>query len=97
MNMMNQNNEVELLPCPFCGGEAYYLTPAKEKGTAFETMRVECRKCGAVPFAISVYEGNTYEQKKQAIARQWNRRANSNDDNKKEGQKEDGTKESIHI
>ena len=87
----------ELLPCPFCGGEAYYLTPEKEKGTAFETMRVECRKCGAVPFAISVYEGNTYEQKKQAIARQWNRRANSNDDNKKEGQKEDGTKESIHI
>lgn len=39
----------KLKPCPFCGGEAYYLTPNKVKNSAFVSVGVECKKCGAIP------------------------------------------------
>lgn len=65
----------ELKPCPFCGGEAYYRTPQHEKGTAFDIMMIECKKCGASPYAVSVYENASDSDKKTVIAEYWNRRA----------------------
>lgn len=38
---MTQTRDAELLPCPFCGGEAYTWG-----NTACE-WRVECKSCGA--------------------------------------------------
>ncbi len=66
----------ELKPCPFCGGEAYFRTPTKEKGTAFCIVSVECKQCGASPFATMVYEGEDDVNKKLAAAKHWNRRVN---------------------
>lgn len=64
-----------LKPCPFCGGEPYFLTPEKCRGSAFVTVGVECRKCGAVPYITQVYEGATEQRKKEAAMVPWNRRA----------------------
>lgn len=75
MNESVTNNTI-LLPCPFCGGEAYYRTPEHHKGTAFDIMRIECKRCGATPYAIEIYEFNKEEDKRAAIARLWNRRYN---------------------
>ena len=47
--------ETKLKPCPFCGGKAYYRTPTHLKGTAFDVMTVECKQCGASPYAVEVY------------------------------------------
>lgn len=67
-------NEPELKPCPFCGGEAYYRKPQHIKGTAFDVMQIECKKCGAAPYAVNAYEHDTEKNKKANIARFWNRR-----------------------
>lgn len=67
--------DVKLKSCPFCGGEAYYRTPTHLKGTAFDVMMVECKQCGASPYAVEVYENDTEENKRKAIAEFWNRRA----------------------
>ena len=53
-------SEIRLKPCPFCGGEAYYRTPTHLKGTAFDVMMVECKQCGASPYAVEVYENDTW-------------------------------------
>ena len=63
-----------LKPCPFCGGKAYIRKPMPHG--AFDIMSIECRKCGASPFAIEVYADDTFENKQNAIAEIWNRRAN---------------------
>ena len=64
----------KLKPCPFCGGEAYYLTPKKMQGSAFVAVGVECKQCGAVPFMTMVYEAETSEKKRRVAAKHWNRR-----------------------
>lgn len=61
-------SNIELKPCPFCGGEAYYRTPTHLKGTAFDVVAVECKQCGASPYAVEVYEFDTAENKRKAIA-----------------------------
>jgi Lar family restriction alleviation protein len=66
----------QLKPCPFCGGEPYYRKPEHLNKTAFDVMRIECKKCGAAPYAVEVYEGKTESEKRETIARFWNRRAN---------------------
>lgn len=38
-------------------------------------MMIECKKCGASPYAVSVYENASDSDKKTAIAEYWNRRA----------------------
>ena len=68
--------EYKLKPCPFCGGEAYYLRP-REAGV-FEIWSVECKECGAQPWGIQVYRGETTEHKREAIRHLWNRRADVN-------------------
>ena len=65
---------LDLKPCPFCGGEPYFLKPRHEKGTAFDTMMIECKHCGALPYGVSVYDGKKEEDKKAAIAKLLNRR-----------------------
>lgn len=67
--------EIELKPCPFCGGEAYFRTPQKEKGSAMCSVSVECKSCGAMPYAILVYEFLSDTEKKETAAKAWNRRA----------------------
>lgn len=67
-------NDTKLLPCPFCGGEAYYRTPQHINGTAFDSMMIECKKCGASPYAVEVYQYDDEENKRAAIAKFWNRR-----------------------
>jgi restriction alleviation protein, lar family len=69
--------ETKLKPCPFCGGKAYYRTPTHLKGTAFDVMTVECKQCGASPYAVEVYENDTEENKRKTIAEFWNRRADA--------------------
>lgn len=71
--------DVKLKSCPFCGGEAYYRTPTHLKGTAFDVMMVECKQCGASPYAVEVYENDTEENKRKTISEFWNRRADTND------------------
>ncbi len=68
---------VELKPCPFCGGEAYFCKPLHENGTAFDMMAVECKQCGAHPYGVLVYEFADLNEKYETIARFWNRRAES--------------------
>lgn len=63
-----------LKACPFCGGEAYFLTPEKCRGSAFVTVGVECKKCGAVPYITQVYEDSTEQHKREAAMAPWNRR-----------------------
>lgn len=65
----------QLKSCPFCGGEPYYRKPEHLSKTAFDVMRIECKKCGATPYAVEVYEGKTETEKRETIARFWNRRA----------------------
>lgn len=69
--------QVDLIPCPFCGGEPYYRKPEHMNGTAFDIMRIECKHCGASPYAVQVYEYDTLESKQMAIAEMWNRRISS--------------------
>lgn len=49
--------------------------PTHLKGTAFDVMMVECKQCGASPYAVEVYEYDTEENKRKTIAEFWNRRA----------------------
>lgn len=63
---------MELKPCPFCGGEAYFRTPI-EKST--ETiMMIECKRCGACPYSVSVSKCIDNDSKHKAIVELWNRR-----------------------
>jgi Lar family restriction alleviation protein len=67
---------VKLKPCPFCGGEAMFLTPVREPRTAFDRISVECKHCGAHPYTLLVYSFESIEEKQASIAEEWNRRAN---------------------
>lgn len=63
---------IELKPCPFCGGEPYFRTPLHKR--AEYIMMIECKRCGANPYAIFVSEVYDEEYRKEAVAEFWNRR-----------------------
>jgi Lar family restriction alleviation protein len=42
---MTEQEQVQLLPCPFCGGEAKY--EAGGEWQYYDAWSVECRECGA--------------------------------------------------
>ena len=76
-------SEIKLKPCPFCGGEAYFRKPQKEKGGAFVSVGVECKKCGAYPYSTLCYEFLSESELQEAAAKSWNRRAGEQDEVKR--------------
>lgn len=61
----------ELLPCPFCGGEAYI----KEESDAFSGIYnvARCKECG-VEVSVYVNMTKTFEWNRQRVIEKWNRR-----------------------
>lgn len=55
-------NEIKLLPCPFCGGEGEMF------GNGIDVCFVSCRKCHA---------DTTIRNSPREAAEAWNRRANN--------------------
>ena len=53
-------NEVELLPCPFCGGEADFLG---------DTVTIKCKECGGAFLCTNPLISRL------EVAQAWNRRA----------------------
>lgn len=69
------SDRIELLPCPFCGGEARMMTTSGyDAGPAF---RVECSNWGACPVEPKTveYNGEAY------AASRWNERYEPEPDN----------------
>ena len=64
----------ELKPCPFCGGHARLISLGHRSGTAFDDWGVECVKCGAMPWAFSMYRFEDREEIHEKCAQKWNRR-----------------------
>lgn len=64
----------ELLPCPFCGGEAR-LVYALDEGTKQITYTVMCMSCSTAIFRprMSVFEWDAYDTEEEA-ADAWNTR-----------------------
>lgn len=60
--------EIELKPCPFCGGEVYFVDLSTKDEQFF---MIQCEVCPA-----SVCFGDMSETKEQA-AELWNRRADN--------------------
>ncbi|MBU5680114.1 Lar family restriction alleviation protein [Blautia sp. MSJ-9] len=67
-----------LLPCPFCGGTAYFKNPVR-KGLHKE-LSVECKRCGAAPYTLEVYGNKSNEEMKTDLAAVWNRRGEKEND-----------------
>lgn len=67
--------EVELLPCPFCGGEDLKVMTDNEMNMRYGGIRavVMCNTCRAQG-AIAKIEGFESEAKREAI-KLWNRRS----------------------
>lgn len=65
---------IVLRPCPFCGGDAYFMQ--LERAGTFDVMMIECRKCGAAPYAVQVDQIADEKDKRAALVKLWNRRAN---------------------
>ena len=60
----------ELLPCPFCGGEAKIFS-SEEGGT----WDVQCQSCGALPFLVSPREARSRGiEPMDYLVAAWNRR-----------------------
>ena len=69
----------ELKPCPFCGGHARLFRIGHQNGTAFDDWGIECVKCGAMPWAFSVYQFEDQAEIHEKCAERWNRRAKEGD------------------
>lgn len=65
--------EIELLPCPFCGGEAKLIKRKSKTGfyPSGGTYYVHCKKC-----LITTQPRNNADN----VIKAWNRRANENGD-----------------
>lgn len=70
-------DEINIKPCPFCGGKAYARF-VKEKG-AFGYASVECRRCGAVPYVHQAYRNLSIEEAVKGVVEAWNRRTKDDD------------------
>lgn len=74
--------EVELKPCPFCGGSAKYVVSEHMNGDTSQAHRIVCAdflNCGAeIRTYISQYSPS-YENEKEELINRWNRRV-SNDE-----------------
>ena len=63
-------NEVELKPCPFCGGEAVIHVN--------DGVRVVCRECGVMTRSCidSYSKGKPFGSAIKSVVNDWNRREN---------------------
>lgn len=74
-------NEIELKPCPFCGGDGYITLVSKTAGAYLgATFEVGCRKCKFSFKEESIWNivnGQivTTQNGYNACVRRWNRRA----------------------
>lgn len=68
-------NEIELKPCPFCGGGKVTIT-CEITSTEDKCYLVECESCGALTnFVNSTDNGeNAWNCSKAATINSWNRR-----------------------
>lgn len=65
--------EIEVKPCPFCGGEPSIEFYPGQYGYFHSTVRIECEQCNAsIEKEVS---GKTEEEAYRFIACLWNRRA----------------------
>lgn len=66
---------VELKPCPFCGGDAdfYVVNECHGHGDYIDEYYVGCNRCGCQSVHVDCYD-NTKEQAKLKAAERWNRR-----------------------
>lgn len=64
---------IQLEPCPFCGGEAKAYMFNKKSGL---TLWCECRRCGAKTIGYLPKDDlEDFEKCKEAAIKAWNRRA----------------------
>jgi Lar family restriction alleviation protein len=68
---MIEQEQVQLLPCPFCGGEAKY--EAEGEWQYYDAWSVECRECGASLSGNADMRVSGASAKAEAIAA-WNTR-----------------------
>lgn len=61
-------DEVKLLPCPFCGGEAIYCHVKRLSDPYYHAFKAQCSKCGA--------ENRFKCDTKEEAADAWNKRYN---------------------
>lgn len=63
--------EIELKPCPFCGGKAETSEQTTDKGNKFAFGWIGCQQCQCFINYINNYTGKT------KAAEAWNRRADN--------------------
>ena len=68
---MTEQEQVQLLPCPFCGGDAKY--EAEGEWQYYDAWSVECRVCGASVCGNADMRVSGASAKAEAIAA-WNTR-----------------------
>ena len=65
-------SEIELKPCPFCGGR-WTITATSKREQGWLGLMI-CNSCGAVKPAVLQYK-KTQKAAERAAAREWTRRA----------------------
>lgn len=70
------SNNIELLPCPFCGGPARYLVRPQGSGhgESYDGVAIGCPECQAY-VTRSSYTGHQVAERTKDVIRIWNQRA----------------------
>lgn len=65
--------DIELKPCPFCGGKKIWLGKVRD----FDEVFAECENCGICIYSDIGSDVITEKQKLSAAVELWNRRADN--------------------
>lgn len=73
------NTDTDLLPCPFCGGEAYLERNHRAfvQGQSTKVTFVRCRRCNArtARFELARFGRSSHSAEAERLAKEaWNRR-----------------------